>query len=137
MKLTKLVLLLSTLTFGVSNAAGTAPCNGFKINLKNHTQQKLVVDSVLLSNGTMNTLDSQLINVNDAALYTVNGTLENNTMTGEFLAHTAEEPLRDLRINFNLTNQNVLCEVGNTSQKGSLHTSFDRVLGGLTLVVKD
>lgn len=137
MKLTKIVLLVSTLGLGVSHAAGTAPCNGFKINLSNYTHQKIVVDNVLFTKGTLTSLSSQPIDLNDTALYTVNGTVENDVMQGQFLVHTIDQPFKELRINFNLTNKDVYCEVSNTAQEGSMHTSFDRVLGGLSLPVKE
>ena len=135
MNLTKTVLLLSTLTFGASHAMGTVPCNAFKIYLKNHAQEKLVVDSVYLSDGTISSVDPQLIEVNKNALYTVNSTNEGSVMQGEFLVHTLSDPKKELKINFSLTNKNVFCEVGNKSQAGALNTSFRRLLGGLSLPI--
>jgi hypothetical protein len=136
MKLTNIVLLLSTLSFGVSQA-GTAPCNGFKINLKNQTKQQLVVDSVLLNNGTISSQDPQPIDVNGSALYTVNGAGESTVMQGQFLVHLVQQPEKSLKINFDLTNKDLICEVGNTIQMGTLNTQFNRVLGGLDLPIND
>lgn len=135
MKLTNIVLF-SALGFGVCHAAGTTPCNGFKIDLKNHTNQQIVIDKVLLRNGTMTSVDPQLIEVNKTSTYTVGSTIENAVMEGEFLVHTLGQQ-KELRINFNLTNANLVCELSNTMQQGSLHTSFDRVPGGVILPIKE
>lgn len=137
MKITNIALLITSLSLGAAHAGGTAPCNGFKINLKNHTKHQLVVDQVSLSNGTIHSVDPQPIEVNESALYTVNGTIEDTVMQGQILAHLNDAPLKSVRINFDLTNKNVTCEVSNTTQQGNLSTKFDRVLGGLNLPVKD
>lgn len=136
MNLPKIVLLVSSIAFGVSNAA-TAPCNGFKINLENKAHEQLIVDGVSLTNGTINSVDPQLIEVNKKATYTINSTIEGNVMAGEFFVHSLTEPSKQVRIHFNLTNKDMVCEVNNKSQAGTLKTGFHRVLGGLNLPVSE
>lgn len=80
MKLSKLLILLSTLSVSVCNA-GTVPCNGFKFNFKNHSPHELVIDNVYLHGGTISTADSSPMDVNKNVLYTVNSTNEGGVMT--------------------------------------------------------
>ncbi|WP_058534511.1 hypothetical protein [Legionella saoudiensis] len=137
MNMKNIVILFASLTLGAAHAADTAPCNGFKINLKNHTAHQLFIDQVSLSNGTIHSCDPKAIEANESALYTVNGAVEDTVMHGQIIAHMTEAPQKLIRINFDLTNKNITCELNNTAQQGNLSTDFNRVIGGLNLPIKD
>ena len=136
MNLLKNLILMSTLSVGISHA-GTVPCNGFKIDFRNATHQNLVIDGVSLIGGSLSTTDPTIMEVNKHSLYTVNQSVEGGVMMGEFLFHTTTEPHKELKLNFNLTNKNMVCEVSDVSKQGNLVTNPHRVLGGLTVPIKD
>jgi hypothetical protein len=136
MHLIKKIVLLSALGFGISHA-GTVPCNGFKIEFKNTSHQNIVIDEVYFAGGHATTLDPLHMEVNKQVLFTVNQTMEGQPIWGEFLFHTTTEPYKELKLNFNLTNKNMICEVSDTFKQGALNIDIHRVLGGLYLPIKD
>ena len=136
MNLFKKIVLVSALSTGISNA-DTAPCNGFKIDFKNSSHQNLILDKVHFVGALINTTDPGTVEVNKNLIFTVNQSTEGGAMRGEFLFHSATEPLKELKLAFSLTNKKMICEINNFSQQGTLVTKPHRLLGGVFFSVKD
>jgi hypothetical protein len=135
MKIIRKIALISVLSIGMAHAE-TVPCNGFKLEFKNTSNQDLVVDAVNLVGANVITQDSDILEVNNRLLFTVSQRRNGQTIWAEFLFHTKSEPYKELKLNFNLNNKNVACEIDNTSKQGTLDVSIHRVLGGIYLPIK-
>jgi hypothetical protein len=131
----KSIFLVSCLALGVSHA-GTVPCNGFKIEFKNRSNQSIIVDNVNFTGGNASTTGGNAIEHNKNLSYTVNQSVEGGAMVGEFSFHTLTEPNKDIKLNFSLTNKNMVCEVDNFSQQGSLTATKTRLPGGVIFRIK-
>lgn len=136
MNIIKNIILMPALSIGISHA-GTVPCNGFKINFVNKSRQNLVIDNVNFVGGTLMTKDSNVMGTDKEVLYTITNSIEGGNMLGVFTMHTTNEPTKELKLQFNLTNKNMICEVSNFSQSGTLNTQLARVLGGISLPIRN
>ena len=131
----KNIFLMSCLAAGISNA-GTVPCNGFKIEFKNRINQNIMIDGINFTGAQVTTNGTGVIDSNRKQVFTVNQSVEGGVMVGEFSFHTLTEPNREGKIYFSLTNKNLICEVDNFSQQGSLNISKQRVLGGTVFRIR-
>lgn len=136
MHLLNKIVLASILSVGLSHA-GTVPCNGFKIEFKNGSQQDLVVDAVNFEGANVSSFDPMTLEVNKHLLFTVNDAQESHDIRGEFLFHSVAYPYKKLKLDINLTNKDLICEVGDSAKQGDLNIDFHRLLGGLYLSIKE
>jgi hypothetical protein len=137
MNMIKAAFLVSTLAVGAAQAATTVPCEGFKIELQNKSQNNLVIDQAHFFGGNGKTLDGLVMAPENKVVYTINDVQQGKTMRTELMLHSAQDPSKALKVSFTLKNQNMVCEMANLVTLGSLALEDQRVAGGVLLNVKD
>ncbi len=107
MKKIQLACMVSLLASGIAHAA--APCNGFEITIKNNLQEKLLSTTVKLKGAEikpgMLEIDSK-----SQKVFTVSGSNEATPMSGELIFKTISLPSKTIHVEFDLTNQLLVCE---------------------------
>lgn len=115
--------LVSSMTFA------SAPCTGFDIKLQNNLDENLQISSIKLQGAELNPTDFKQLNAKTDQIFTVNNSLDNVPMTGEFVLHTLSLPAKEVRIQYTLENSGLVCEHKDQSIDGNFSLDKTRLVG--------
>ena len=104
----KLVCVASLLVAGIAQAS--TPCNGFNINIKNQLADDLVVTQIALHGAEIQPGAIQKINGKTTQAFTVNNSVDNVPMLGDFTFHTISLPSKTVKVKFKLENDGLICK---------------------------
>lgn len=130
MKKIQLVLASSFLALNIANAA--TPCDGFQINVKNNLQDNLMISTIKLNGAEIQPSGLQSLDSKAERSFVVNGSNANTPMTGEFIFHTISLPMKTVHLNFNLTNELLICSHVDHSTNDEYAVGVSRMPGQVT-----
>lgn len=133
MKKIQLLCLVSLLSVGIANAS--TPCNGFQIKIKNDLQDDLVVTTMKLNGAELQHGGFQTLDSKKEAVLIVADSDVNTPMTGEFIFHTISLPSRTVHLNFNLSNQFVMCQHTDHSTNDDYSVGIFRLPGQVSYTI--
>ncbi|STX29872.1 Uncharacterised protein [Legionella beliardensis] len=107
----KTICLPAILAAGLTaNAFAAAPCDGFEIKIKNNLPDNLLVTQVRLSGAEIQPNGIQQIEGKSEQVFTVNKSAEKGLMSGEFVFHTVSLPSKEVKVQFDLKNETLICK---------------------------
>lgn len=130
------ILALSSLLCS-SIASASAPCTGLEIKLKNNLADDLLISTLKLNGAEIQPGGIQQINGKTEQVFTVNNSLENVPMTGEFVLHTLSIPSKEVRIQFDLKNAGLVCEHKDNSPDSDFDLSKTRLIGQVQYTINN
>ena len=133
MKKIQLVLATSFLALNIANAA--TPCDGFQVHVKNNLQDNLMISTIKLNGAEIQPSGLQTLDSKAETAFTVSGSNANTPMTGEFIFHTISLPMKTVHLNFNLTNELLLCSHVDHSTNDNYAVSTFRMPGQVTYTI--
>lgn len=130
------LLCLSTLLIGGVAAAST-PCNGFEIKIKNHLLDDLLVSNIKLNGADIQPGGFQKLNSNEEQVFTVNNSMDDLPMTGDFVFHTISLPVREVKIHYSLKNSGLICEHEDRTTDNDYSVEKTRTPGKVTYSISN
>lgn len=135
MKKIQLACLVSIFSIGSANAL--TPCDAFQIKIKNELLDDLMVSTVKLSGATIQPSGLQQLDSKGETVFTVNGSDANTPMTGEMIFHTISLPSKTVHLNFDLSNQLLICEHTDRSTNKNYSIGIFRQPGQVTYTISN
>lgn len=131
-KLTCIISLLSSTV-----AFATAPCDGFDLKIKNNLADDLLVTSIKLNGADIQPGGIQKIDGKTTQVFTVNSSIENVPMTGEFVFHTISLPSKMVKIQYDLQNTLLICRHTDKSPVGDYSVEKNRLPGSANYTISN
>jgi hypothetical protein len=129
LKLAFLVSFLVTEVVSAKSFASAKPCDGFQIRLRNTLADSLLITSIKLNGADIQPGTFEKLNSKSEQVFTINRSIGDGSMSGEFTLHTISVPYKTVRIYYTLENKSTFCEHTDHSPKGDYAVEKTRKIG--------
>lgn len=123
----KLACLTSLLISSISYA--NPSCNGFQIKLKNNLADDLLVTGIKLNGAKIDPGFLEQLRSKTAQVFTINNSVKEIPMSGEFTLHTISLPTKTVTIQYTLENKLGFCEHSDHSPTSDYPIDKTRKIG--------
>lgn len=120
-------IIAASLLSGAVHASGA--CDGFEIKIKNNLAEDLIARKIHLLGAEIQPGGIQKLSKKSEETFTVNKATENSPLSGEIVFNTLSLPSKEIRIQFDLSNTELICKHTDKSPKGELSLSKMRLPG--------
>lgn len=114
-----------------------SPCDGFELKIKNNLADDLLVTTLRLHGAELQPGGIQKIDSKTAQVFTINSSIKDVPMTGEFVFHTISLPSKTVTIQFTLNNSSLFCEHSDTSPSGDYSIEKTRLPGSVNYIINN
>lgn len=133
----KFTCLASLFFTGVVSAA-TTPCEGFELKIKNNLADDLLVTTIKLNGAELQPGGIQKINNKSEEVFTVNHSVADVPMVGEFIFHTISIPSKEVKIQFEMENFGpLICAHTDNSPVSDYDVSKSRLPGQVRYTISN
>lgn len=123
----KSIALASLFATGIAHAG--QPCDHFQISVMNNLDEDLLVTRINLDGAKIQPTTFQKLNAHTEQTFTVQETSDGVSMKGYFVFRNKD--LKEIKINFDLTNGDIMCKHNNISPpNGQFNVSDEPGIGG-------
>lgn len=131
----KLACIASLLSSSFAYAASS--CDGFEIKIKNNLADDLLATTIKLNGAEIQPGGIQKIDGKTSQVFTINSSVENVPMVGEFVFHTLSVPSKTVTIQYTLDNTSLFCEHTDKSPLSDYAVEKIRVPGSIHYLISN
>ena len=124
-------LLCSSFVYAAS------PCDGFELKIKNNLSDDLLVTTIKLNGAEIQPGGVQKIDGKTSQVFTINSSVENVPMNGEFVFHTLSLPIKTVTIQYSLENASLFCEHTEKSPQSDYSIEKTRLPGAVHYTISN